>query len=109
MCDAMDETGREEKIEEVKRLIEIMRPAVQSDGGDLLLKDVDTESGIVEVELQGACSSCAISTSTIKLGVERILMSKLTWVKEVRGQVEEVDDLSFSLSLGKGSYIPVRR
>ncbi len=109
MCETMDQAGREEKIEAVRRLIEVMRPAVQSDGGDLLLKDVDTDSGIIEVELQGACSSCAISTSTIKLGVERILKSKLNWVKEVRGQVEEVEDITFSASLGRGSYIPVRR
>ncbi len=105
----MDEAERNEKIDAVKRLIEIMRPAVQGDGGDLVLQHVDPESGLVEVELQGACSSCAISTSTIKLGVERILTSKLDWVKEVRGQVEEVEDLAFSASLGKGSYIPVRR
>jgi Fe-S cluster biogenesis protein NfuA len=105
----MEQVDQKDRVAEVERLIEIMRPAVQSDGGDLVLKAVDANNGVVEVELQGACSSCAISTSTIKLGVERILKSKLPWVHEVRGGVEEVDDLTFSASLGRGAYIPVRR
>ena len=50
-----------------------MRPSVQQDGGDLLLVSADVETGVVEVQLQGACSSCAISASTLEGGVSRIL------------------------------------
>lgn len=105
----MEDTAGLNRLDEVERLVNIMRPAVQSDGGDLILKSVDEENGVVEVELSGACSSCAISTTTIKLGVERILKSKLSWVKEVRGGVDESEDLSLSMSLGKGSYVPITK
>lgn len=89
----------------VEKLIEMMRPAVQSDGGDLALKAVDVETGVVEVELQGSCSSCAISSSTIQMGVERILKGRLSWVKEVRGGVDASVPFEESVSLGRGSYV----
>ena len=53
---------------ELRALIELMRPAVQADGGDLELVSFDVESGVVEVQLQGACSSCAISSATLRAG-----------------------------------------
>ena len=46
---------------QLQALIELMRPAVQADGGDLVLVSADVETGVVEVQLQGACSSCAVS------------------------------------------------
>lgn len=95
-----------ERYNQVRSLIDLMRPAVQADGGDLVLVDVDVDSGVVSVELQGSCSSCAISSSTMQLGVERILRSRLPWVTEVHGGVD--DSLSFeeSVSLGRGGYVP---
>ena len=45
-------------------LLEMIRPAVQQDGGDLILVEADVEGGAVEVMLQGSCSSCAISIAT---------------------------------------------
>ena len=68
-----------------------MRPAVQADGGDLVLMSADVERGIVEVQLQGACSSCAVSSSTLQGGVDRILKGRLDWVTEVIGGVDESD------------------
>ena len=59
-------------------------PAVQADGGDIFLRGVDVESGVVTVELVGACVSCPSSTVTLKAGVERILKDRVPGVTEVR-------------------------
>ncbi len=68
----MSNTDQERRAQ-LEALLAKLRPAVQADGGDLYLTSVDTDSGKVVVGLSGACSSCAISTTTVKLGVERIL------------------------------------
>ena len=87
-------------------IIELMRPAVQADGGDLALISADVETGVVEVQLQGACSSCAISSSTLQGGVERILHQRLDWVTEVVGGVDDSVDPFVSESMGRGGYVP---
>lgn len=97
---------RSKREAELRALIELMRPAVQADGGDLELVSFDVESGAVDVELRGACSSCAISSATLQGGVERILKGRLDWVTEVRGSVDETADLAVSVSLGRGGYVP---
>jgi Fe-S cluster biogenesis protein NfuA len=105
----MPELTDEEKstrIRDLNELIELMRPAVQSDGGDLGLVAVDVEAGTVEVQLQGACSSCAISSATLQGGVERILKSRLEWVTEVIGGVDESADPFESAAMGQGGYVP---
>lgn len=83
-----------------------MRPSVQADGGDLVLVRADVETGVVEVQLQGACSSCAISSSTLEGGVTRILTDRLDWVTQVVGGVDESMDPEDSMSLGSGGYVP---
>ena len=87
-------------------LLDLMRPAVQADGGDLVLVRADVESGVVEVQLQGACSSCAISSDTLQGGVTRILTDRLAWVTEVVGGVDDSIDPEESMSLGSGGYVP---
>jgi len=69
--------------EKVAEVIEVIRPAVQADGGDLHLIDVDESSGLVTVELTGACVSCPASTVTLKAGIERILRDRVPGVTEV--------------------------
>jgi Fe-S cluster biogenesis protein NfuA len=69
--------------EKVAEVIEVIRPAVQADGGDLHLVDVDESSGLVKVELTGACVSCPASTVTLKAGIERILKDRVEGVTEV--------------------------
>jgi Fe-S cluster biogenesis protein NfuA len=83
-----------------------MRPSVQADGGDLILVSADVETGVVEVQLRGACSSCAISSSTLQGGVTRILQGRLDWVTEVVGGVDETMDYESSAALGSGGYVP---
>jgi Fe-S cluster biogenesis protein NfuA len=97
----------QERRAQLEALLAKLRPAVQADGGDLYLASVDTESGKVVVGLSGACSSCAISTTTVKLGVERILKAKLPWVTSVEGDLDTSMDFDESVSLGTGAYVPI--
>ena len=83
-----------------------MRPAVQADGGDLVLVRADVDTGVVEVQLGGACSSCAISSDTLQGGVSRILTDRLPWVTEVIGGLDDAIDVEESVSLGVGGYVP---
>ncbi len=102
----LSDEERQRRSDDLNELIELMRPAVQSDGGDLELVAFDVDAGTVEVQLQGACSSCAISSSTLQGGVERILKSRLDWVTEVSGGVDESADPFESAARGQGGYVP---
>ncbi|TAN20260.1 MAG: NifU family protein [Actinomycetota bacterium] len=84
----------------------MIRPAVQSDGGDLVLESADVETGVVKVTLVGSCSSCAISETTLKAGIERILTGRLSWVTAVVGDVDESIGYEDSYAMGRGSYVP---
>ena len=68
---------------EVEKIIEIIRPAIQADEGDIDLVDVDESTGIVTVELHGACVTCPASTQTLKAGIERIMRDRVPGVTEV--------------------------
>ncbi|MBI1919477.1 MAG: NifU family protein [Geobacter sp.] len=70
-------------IEQVKAVLELIRPALQNDGGDVELVDV-TPDGIVKVKLVGACGHCPMSTMTLKMGIEKTLKEKVPGVKEVQ-------------------------
>lgn len=70
--------------DQVRKTIEVIRPAIQADGGDIFLRDFDPDSGVVTVELVGACVSCPASTVTLKAGVERILKDRVPGVTSVR-------------------------
>jgi Fe-S cluster biogenesis protein NfuA len=78
--------------EAVAEVIEIIRPAIQADGGDITLLDVDESSGVVQVELTGACVSCPASTVTMKAGIERIMKDRVPGVTEVVQPGELVDE-----------------
>jgi len=102
----LDDAERGERLGQLQALIELMRPSVQADGGDLVLVGADVEAGVVEVQLQGACSSCAISSATLQGGVERILTDRLPWIREVVGGIDESEDPFESAALGQGGYVP---
>lgn len=102
----LDDAERAERLGQLQGLIELMRPSVQADGGDLVLVGADVEAGVVEVQLQGACSSCAISSATLQGGVERILTDRLPWIREVVGGIDESEDPFESAALGQGGYVP---
>lgn len=81
MPNASNEAGSSVK-ERVSQVIELIRPAAQSDGGDIELVDV-TDQGIVQVRLHGACVGCPSSTMTLKMGIERNLKETVPEVSEV--------------------------
>ena len=83
----------------LKTTIEAIRPAIQADGGDMILRGVDVETGVVEVELVGACVSCPASTVTLKAGIERILKDRVEGVTEVINVGESVLDDGTPVSL----------
>ena len=68
---------------DLREAIEAIRPALQADGGDISLVSVDEATGVVDVELVGACGSCPASTLTLKAGIERILKDRVEGVTEV--------------------------
>jgi Fe-S cluster biogenesis protein NfuA len=67
----------------VEKTIEVIRPALQADGGDIVLRDVNEETGVVSVTLIGACGTCPASTQTLKSGIERIMRDRVDGVTEV--------------------------
>ena len=68
--------------EQVQTALEKIRPALQADGGDVVLLDVE-EDGTVKVKLTGACAGCPMATVTLKQGIERLLKKEVPGVKEV--------------------------
>ena len=68
--------------EKVKAILDDVRPALQADGGDVELIDVD-DQGVVKVPLQGGCSGCPMASMTLKNGIERALKEAIPEVKEV--------------------------
>ena len=69
--------------EQVEATIGAIRPALQADGGDIVLHGVDESTGIVTVELVGACAGCPSSGQTLKVGVERIMRDRVDGVTAV--------------------------
>ena len=61
-----------------------IRPAVAQDGGDILFDRFDVSSGVVYLNMKGACSGCPSSTATLKSGVENLLKHYVPEVIEVR-------------------------
>ena len=68
------------RIEEV--LSEKIRPAVAMDGGDITF--CSFESGVVTLQMKGACAGCPSSTATLKMGIENMLRHYIPEVTEVR-------------------------
>jgi Fe-S cluster biogenesis protein NfuA len=106
MVAMISDDERAQRLADLTELIDLIRPAVQADGGDLVLISADVEAGVVEVQLQGSCSSCAISSTTLQAGVERILSERLDWITEVYGGVDEDIDFESSAAMGRGGYTP---
>jgi Fe-S cluster biogenesis protein NfuA len=73
----------EEKINEV---LDALRPAIRSDGGDIEFIDFSKADGVVSVKLLGACESCPISMRTLKEGIERRLKASVPEVSSVEAR-----------------------
>lgn len=67
---------------EVEGVLQSLRPAMEADGGGVILVAVD--NGRVDVRLKGMCLDCPSAPLTMRLGIERTLKERLPWVSEVR-------------------------
>ena len=68
--------------DDVIAVLELIRPSLQADGGDVAFVDVN-EDGVVAVQLQGACQGCPMSQMTLANGIERILKERVPGVTRV--------------------------
>lgn len=67
--------------ERLEATIDYIRPALQADGGDMVL--LGTNGGTVTLELVGACGGCPISETTVTAGIERIIKDRVPGVTDV--------------------------
>jgi len=76
-------------VAEIKDLIDTrIRPAVAQDGGDILFSRYEAETGVVWLNMRGACSGCPSSAATLKAGVENLLrhyVPEVTRVEQTLG------------------------
>jgi len=68
--------------EKVQKAIDLIRPNLQADGGDVELVDVSSD-GIVKVKLTGACHGCPMAQMTLKAGIEKVIKTQVPEIKEV--------------------------
>lgn len=71
----------DDKIVEIKKVLDKIRPYIQRDGGDV--EFVSFEDGIVSVRMLGACTDCLMIDDTISEGVEMILLEEVVGVTKV--------------------------
>lgn len=68
-------------VDMLEATLDYIRPALQADGGDIVLTGV--EEGVVSLEMVGACGGCPLSLMTVKAGIERILVDRVPGVVSV--------------------------
>jgi Fe-S cluster biogenesis protein NfuA len=68
--------------ERVQDVIDLIRPAVQADGGDIELVDV-TGAGVVQIRFHGACHGCPSSHMTLHMGIEKNIRERIPEVTQV--------------------------
>jgi len=68
--------------DKVQSVLNLIRPAVQADGGDIELVDV-SDAGVVQIRFHGACNGCPSSTMTLQMGIDRNLRERVPEVTRV--------------------------
>lgn len=69
---------------EILEVLDHIRPALKSDGGDVEFIDFDEGEGILQLRFLGACGECPISEVTLRQGIERRILTAVPAVREVR-------------------------
>ena len=69
-------------IDQIKAVLEEIRPTLQADGGDV--EFIDFQDGVVTVRMKGACGGCPMSAMTLKNGIEARLKAKIPEVQSVQ-------------------------
>jgi Fe-S cluster biogenesis protein NfuA len=72
----------------VEAALDKVRPALQADGGDAEIVEI-TPEGVVLLQLVGACGGCAMSTMTLKQGIERIIRMEVPEIQSVEALQHE--------------------
>ena len=85
----MDPQELQQTISRITSALEDLRPFLQADGGDISLEEV-TPDGIARVRLHGACTTCAMSSMTMKAGVEEA-------IKRVAPQIKAVEAVNLGV------------
>lgn len=97
--DTVIEDDDDDIVAMVKELLDTrIRPTVMEDGGDIIYKGFDHDTGTVQLKLQGSCSNCPSSTVTLKNGIENMMkfyIPEVKTVEEVRDDLDEVSDEQF--------------
>jgi Fe-S cluster biogenesis protein NfuA len=70
--------------EQILEVLDGIRPALHSDGGDVEFIDFDEAAGVLQVRFLGACGDCPISEVTLRQGIERRILTAVPQVREVR-------------------------
>ena len=79
----------------VKEALEMFRPQLQADGGDMEYIGIDEENR-VHLNLTGACGSCPMAIMTLKMGIERYLKDACPEIKEVvQDNAEDLSQMGF--------------
>ncbi len=73
--------------ERVQTTLDMIRPSLQADGGDVELVDVEGKN--VKVRLQGACHGCPMAAMTLQMGIERILKQQIPEIESVESVADE--------------------
>ena len=82
-------------VDRVKEAIDMFRPQLQADGGDMEFVSIDDQMR-VHLILQGACGSCPMATMTLKMGIERYLKDACPEIKEVvQDNAQSMDQMGF--------------
>jgi Fe-S cluster biogenesis protein NfuA len=70
--------------DQILEVLDGIRPALRSDGGDVEFVDFDEKAGVLQIRFLGACGDCPISEITLRQGIERRILTAVPQVREVR-------------------------
>ncbi len=74
-------SAQEDLRRRVEEALDMIRPAIEMDGGDVDLSEIS--DGVAYVHMKGACGSCPSSTMTLKAGIERIVCEQVPEITRV--------------------------
>lgn len=69
--------------ENINKVLEEVRPFLIADGGNVAIASIDEDSRSISLILEGACGSCPSSTTTMKMGIERVLRENFVNLGEI--------------------------
>ena len=83
---------KDELTSKIHKVLELVRPYLQADGGDISFVEL-TDDKVVKVKLLGACGSCPMSIQTLKLGVEQAIQKSIPEIKKVIAVDDNLQDI----------------